>query len=67
VLEEEHEDRARQQELFEKVRTIRALSRDFARVTDRDETTSRFSESQKTRTSHHTSVCEWEKENQRKI
>lgn len=42
VLEEESEDRARQQELWERIRSIRAQSRDMPRLIDhcRDETTS---------------------------
>lgn len=74
VLEEENEDRARQQELWERIRSMRVQSRDVPRLTDhcRDETTSSqiaLSEAPlcKPRTSHTShSVCDWEKENQRK-
>lgn len=36
IFEEENEDKARQQELIDKVRNIRALSRDFARISDKE-------------------------------
>jgi hypothetical protein len=67
VLEEEGEDKARQQELIERIRNIRNHSREMPRLTDqyRDETvSSQMALSEvptiKPRTSHTShSVCDW--------